>query len=370
MGTKRKTKNITTKEQKITQSNMIKSVTIDNFRQFDSLEVNNLKRINFFVGKNNCGKTSVVEALFWGLSPWRIESIGSIHSFRRMTLTIESFATLFKNQDETKTIVISIRTIHDQKQTIKVFQNIDESYQYPINKSYQYQVSYKDSRESDEEEYTGNLSISLVPQARLHLQLNNIQNPELLPSILLTGAFISDYIGKELMVHQLNSIKKSLEKNQQVKECLQYFDHDIQSIEFGSNNSVNISTKEDILPIEIMGDGFNKYLRIVVGLINKGLNILFIDEIENGLHHITQIKLLKIILRLSKQKNIQLFITTHSLETLTFLSQIMQEEEFCNQKDDVQVISLTNTELAGFQTYNYNMETVIDYIETESELRD
>lgn len=76
------------------------------------------------------------------------------------------------------------------------------------------------------------------------------------------------------------------------------------------------------------------------------------------------------MLRLSKQKNIQLFITTHSLETLTFLSQIMQEEEFSNQKDDVQVVSLINTQFAGFQSYNHNMETVIDYIKTESELRD
>ncbi|MDR0835057.1 MAG: AAA family ATPase, partial [Tannerella sp.] len=40
------------------------SIKIENFRGFDSLEIEGLSKINLFVGKNNSGKTSILEALF------------------------------------------------------------------------------------------------------------------------------------------------------------------------------------------------------------------------------------------------------------------------------------------------------------------
>ena len=90
---------------------MITNITIDNFRQFDHLEVKDLKRINFLVGKNNCGKTTVLEALFWSLSPLKIESINSIYAFRKIPLTKDILSTLFLNQQESNSIKISICTI-------------------------------------------------------------------------------------------------------------------------------------------------------------------------------------------------------------------------------------------------------------------
>ena len=42
---------------------MIKDLYIENFRGFDKLKIDNIKKINFLVGKNNCGKTSILEAI-------------------------------------------------------------------------------------------------------------------------------------------------------------------------------------------------------------------------------------------------------------------------------------------------------------------
>ena len=43
---------------------------IENFRGIKSLEIDDLARVNLFVGRNNCGKTSVLEAasLLTGMS--------------------------------------------------------------------------------------------------------------------------------------------------------------------------------------------------------------------------------------------------------------------------------------------------------------
>ena len=38
-------------------SNHFKEITITNFRGFDSLDINNLRKLNVFVGANNVGKT-------------------------------------------------------------------------------------------------------------------------------------------------------------------------------------------------------------------------------------------------------------------------------------------------------------------------
>jgi AAA15 family ATPase/GTPase len=43
---------------------MLKQLTISNFRGFDSLKIDGFSKINLFVGKNNSGKTSILEAIF------------------------------------------------------------------------------------------------------------------------------------------------------------------------------------------------------------------------------------------------------------------------------------------------------------------
>lgn len=39
-------------------------IKIENFRGIGTLEINDFKQINLFVGENNCGKTTILEALF------------------------------------------------------------------------------------------------------------------------------------------------------------------------------------------------------------------------------------------------------------------------------------------------------------------
>lgn len=43
---------------------MLKRLQIQNFRGFNALEINQLSGINLIAGKNNSGKTSLLEAIF------------------------------------------------------------------------------------------------------------------------------------------------------------------------------------------------------------------------------------------------------------------------------------------------------------------
>jgi recombinational DNA repair ATPase RecF len=47
------------------EQHFYKQLKIENFRGIKSLEIDDLARVNLFVGRNNCGKTSVLEAIFF-----------------------------------------------------------------------------------------------------------------------------------------------------------------------------------------------------------------------------------------------------------------------------------------------------------------
>ena len=56
---------------------MLESLEIENFRGIKKLKVDNFKNINFFIGKANTSKTSLLESLYISLS----KSPVSIHIF-------------------------------------------------------------------------------------------------------------------------------------------------------------------------------------------------------------------------------------------------------------------------------------------------
>ena len=56
--------------------------TIDNFRGFKNLTLNSLKRVNLISGKNNVGKTSLLEALFIHCGAFNPDLILRVNAFR------------------------------------------------------------------------------------------------------------------------------------------------------------------------------------------------------------------------------------------------------------------------------------------------
>jgi AAA15 family ATPase/GTPase len=82
-----------------------------------------------------------------------------------------------------------------------------------------------------------------------------------------------------------------------------------------------------------MGDGINRILTIILALVNADSGFLLIDEFENGLHYTVQEKLWSIIFQLSKELNIQVFVTTHSEDCIRgFQSALNRQENLSDGK--------------------------------------
>lgn len=66
------------------------------------------------------------------------------------------------------------------------------------------------------------------------------------------------------------------------------------------------------VPLRTFGDGVNRLFGIILSLCNAKGGILLVDEIENGLHHSAQTEIWKTIFRLAAKLNVQVFATSHS----------------------------------------------------------
>lgn len=70
------------------------------------------------------------------------------------------------------------------------------------------------------------------------------------------------------------------------------------------------------VPLRSFGDGLNRLFGIILSLVNAKDGFLLIDEFENGMHHTVQLDVWRGILRLSKLLNVQVFATSHSWDSI------------------------------------------------------
>lgn len=90
-----------------------------------------------------------------------------------------------------------------------------------------------------------------------------------------------------------------------------------------------------LMPLSMLGQGFNRLAYLYAGLLGQNANIALIDEIENGIHYSALPILWQGIANIAKELDIQIFATTHSLECIRAAS-----DAFKDSPDDFQVIRL------------------------------
>ena len=88
--------------------------------------------------------------------------------------------------------------------------------------------------------------------------------------------------------------------------------------------SLDRNTKK--FPVAVLSGGMNKYLSIVLSIIVNPGGALLVDEIENGFYYKFLTPMLRSIVRLCEQHNVQMIASTHSYELLQALLPVIEEE--------------------------------------------
>ena len=89
---------------------------------------------------------------------------------------------------------------------------------------------------------------------------------------------------------------------------------------------VRIAEYDEPLPLYSLGDGMLRALGISLALVSAKDGILLIDEFENGLYYTVQPDIWKLIFRVARHLNVQVFATTHSWDCIEAFQKAAQED--------------------------------------------
>lgn len=91
----------------------------------------------------------------------------------------------------------------------------------------------------------------------------------------------------------------------------------------GGRRRVPVAKLQDVprpIPLRNMGDGVNHLLSISLAMVSARGGFLLVDEFENGLYYGVQTKVWEMVFRLAAQLNVQVFATTHSWDCIRAFS--------------------------------------------------
>jgi hypothetical protein len=90
---------------------------------------------------------------------------------------------------------------------------------------------------------------------------------------------------------------------------------------------VRLSNNHQRVPIGSMGDGIWRMLGLALATVGAADGVLFVDEIDTGLHFSTMSDMWKLVWETAKRLNVQVFATTHSSDCWTSLASIANQED-------------------------------------------
>ena len=311
---------------------MIKDIKIKNFRCFNDLSVSGFEKINLISGKNNIGKTALLEAIFLNSAP-RPDTIFLLRQVRRekasfsRSLPERTWNNFFFQQDKSNKILIETTLENGVPKVIEVC--VDES-----TKNFLENIDQQDHEDEAKENiislFSGSESVVSVMRLKTRVGLEDvfetliiasakglisrdikvpdIKKTSFIPSFLRTS---SRDLTEEFDKARLN------ERKDEVLKAFQSIDPDIEDVESFSIGEPTIYLRREgeiRLPLSLFGDAVNRIADVILRIVNNENSILLIDEIENGIHHSSQVYFWKVLYDLAHKLNVQIFATTHSLE--------------------------------------------------------
>jgi AAA15 family ATPase/GTPase len=103
---------------------------------------------------------------------------------------------------------------------------------------------------------------------------------------------------------------------------------------------INLENPEYSLLSSELGEGTNRFIQILAVILTNKDGMVFIDEIENGLHYSRLYDIWKAIIEIVRQENVQLFVTTHDKESMEALHKASVDSDF----DEITSIELHKDE--------------------------
>jgi AAA15 family ATPase/GTPase len=119
-------------------------------------------------------------------------------------------------------------------------------------------------------------------------------------------------------------------KEDKVIDALKILDKNIERISFTNQPNLNSGILfrrrgEYPIPLSSMGEGMRRILNLAMAAVTVENGFLLIDEIETGLYYEAQTDMWRFILEVANELNIQVFATTHSWDCICAFQEALDE---------------------------------------------
>jgi len=350
---------------------MLSNLRIKNFRMLEDFEVVKLGRVNLIVGKNNCGKSTVLEAL-------RVYA-GRAYPGLLQTILLEHDEFLNTSRKD---------GIEENEDSWLAVKNLFPHREFPREDNKPIEISsdsktllrfehlFYYERSEEEKDLAGDLVQRRTREPVSKSDTSNNRDQPLRSTVRVTfGEFSSRSEWLDLdeesprrfssrpyrtwrIFDELPAIKCShiptqfvppefladlwdattLSPNEAfVLQALQIIVPDVQGLAFVKDPNamprtprardarvaiVKLKTEEMPISLNSMGDGMLRILQLILAVFPARGGMLLIDEFENGLHYSVQEEVWKMIFMLAKELDIQVFATTHSLDCIESFTKV------------------------------------------------
>jgi len=356
---------------------MLKEIEIQNFRCFEKIKISGFERVNLIGGKNNAGKTALLEALVLYVAP-KASSIEMLRELRRESsealkaMPKRAWDNLFYLLDKQKIIVII--GIRDNYLDYRV-EIVRESLFNIFTTTVVDKIASQGIIDSLPKDKAGvsvitlkliinegkPLLSSLIASSSGSTNIDRISLDDDTDEVAIIPSFIR-ISGKELTAAYDRA--RLNEKDSEVLKAFQIIDPAIESVESFSIGEPTLYLRrkgEKRLPLSLFGDAMNRVADIILKLVNSEHKILLIDEIENGIHYTNQREFWRILFRLAVELDTQIFATTHSLEMLQAFADVgLEPNQECSSAYFELAIKLKTNQIIGsrldLETLNYALE--------------
>lgn len=352
---------------------ILDSIEIENFRCLRKINIDNLKPITLISGKNNAGKTSLLDAVYFANKINKPDMLIQLHNSRGIrlnTLTPENlWGSFFYDRDINNSCKITEKVFG---KAVKIFlqtkKNLDDS-------SFQVKMATNTFSSVDypmlvtdivSENFKASVTTTITGDSSINQSVRGNSKALPLPNVVYIDTHkqhnsnIVEYFGKidiAGMTGQIVNVLKIIEPS--IK--------DLSVVVIGGVSQIFALTinSEKKIPIKSMGDGINRLLEMIITIVANPNAIILIDEIENGFHYSIHQDLWKALGMAIMSVNSQLLATTHSYECISSAIQAVKD---CNLTKKFEYIRIDRNR-DNF-ILNYYDSTLLDIaVQNEMEVR-
>ncbi|MCG7849804.1 MAG: AAA family ATPase [ANME-2 cluster archaeon] len=343
---------------------MLESLEIKNFRILEDFRVPTLGKVNLIVGKNNSGKSSVLEALrIYAGDAQRelLKQIAEGHDEKYhlgKNEQIESdiqlpFEDFFVGrqfpQDETLAISIGELALGDDALRIEhgfLFEEevvVKDDSGEIIERSTRRRRMLNPSRdELSLEAFSHALFVTKGERSFPPIHLDKPEYPRLRSRIEISGTLPcsvipTQFISIDDLADEWDKIVFT-EHEEVVRQALRIITPEFENLTFVRKDElprnifsrfakVKMSDSPHPVPLNSLGDGMLRVLQLVLKVFPAKGGFLLIDEFENGLHFSVQEKVWALLFEMAQKLDIQIFATTHSWDCIESFAKVAIERK-------------------------------------------